>query len=302
MLIFLILFWCSKIVFEPMEEKDNSQDILQLLWEKIPNISSWNNQIETNLSEEDLSISQIIEQTIEEKENCNRVGEWEEKMFVSFAILWTGENDSDNIEYYLLTSWEWMIIDHRWNLNPTCGFSWIPTKIELKQTQTWFDIIDYQIAMGGSLYVSSTKELFSPEAFQKRQDKNYKYNTNLSPLQRAEEYFDMIFFTWWNFECEFCNKNRYEYGYADEKQIKDRILESYTIFKTIPNDNNNLIFYSDWIFENNGGWDQWTGNRIFGQNEKTILVNSDPYHTYDRYIIRYFSEDEMHLIREIIHK
>ncbi len=273
-LLSLALTWCSQINNTTTPKIDNNTD------QKILN---------------------FLEQTIEKQESCNQ---WinNEKMFVSYAILWTGINKIWNIKYYLVVSGEWMYLDKRWNISSSCGFGWIPTKIEVQQTQTGLSLIDYQTALDGSLYVSSTKKLFSSEAFKKRQKKDYNYNTNLSPLQKAEKHFWINFWTGWNFECTFCDQKRYSIGYADEKKIKEWIQENFEIFKTNQTGNNYLVFTTNGEFENHGSQDEWTGTRIFWKNDKTILVDTEPHHTYDRYIIQYQTGGEIHLTREILQK
>lgn len=242
----------------------------------------------------------FLEKTIEENENCSK--ENKEKTFVSYALLWTGINSKWNLEYYLVTSWEWMYIDNRWNISSSCGFGSIPTTVEIVTSETGFSLVNYKIAKDWNLYASSTKEMFSAEAFKKREKEKFIYNTELSPLQRAEEYFWISFFTGWNFACTFCDQKRYNSGYADEERLKEWTQEGYEIFTTIPNNNKYMIFYNNWDFERNKWRDEWTGIRIFGKNDETILIDSHPPHSYDRYIIQYLSEDTMHVTREIMNK
>lgn len=266
---------------------------------------TWCSQINNTTTpqiENNSNILNFIEQTVEEKENCNRWVE-NEKMFVSYAILWTEINETWNIKYYLIVSGKWMYLDKRWNISSSCGFGSIPTKIEIQKNQTGFDLINYETALDWSLYVSSTKKLFSTEAFNKRQKKDYNYNTPLSPLQRAEKYFKKPFWTGWNFECIFCDKKRYYIKDGDEEKIKKWRQEPYSIFTNNKNEENRyLIFNKNGNFENNNSRDEWTGTRIFWKNDTTILVDTDPHHTYDRYIIQYQTEDEIHLTREILQK
>lgn len=257
----------------------------------------------TQIKKTDLSwgVLDFLEKTIEESENCSR--ENKEKMFVSFALLWTDINSNWNIEYYLVTRWEWMYIDKRWNISSSCGFWWIPTNIELTKSQTGFSLVNYQIAKDGNLYLSSTKEMFSSEAFKKRKNNNYTYNTDKSPLQRAEKHFWIKFWTGWDFECKFCDKNRYNLWYSDEEKLKKWLEESYVIYTNNKNNKDRYLnFKKDWTFENHNSRDEWTGIRIFWKDDKTILVDAYPYHTYDRYIIKYLSGDVIHLTREILQK
>lgn len=245
-------------------------------------------------------VSNFLEKTIEEKEKCGR---WEanQQMFISYAILWTGISSEANVEYYVLANWEWMYIDKRWNISTTCGFSWLPVSIEIIKTHTGFSLVNYQVALDGSLHIISTKKMFSPQAFQKWQDHSLKANTNLSPLQRAEKYYWIPFWTGGNFACTFCDQKRYNSGYTLDS--KDNTQEWYEIFTTLPQeDKYYMVFSSNWIFENHGSRDQGTGKRIFGKNDTTILVDAYPPHTYDRYIIQYLSGDTMHLTREILQK
>lgn len=243
----------------------------------------------------------FLEHTIiEEHGTCKR---WEdsEQMFVSFALLWTGKSVSWNVEYYLMTSGEWMYLDKRWNISSSCGFAWMPTRIEVEQTDTWFVVLDYQVALDGSEHYPSTKEMFSPQAFKKREKADYTYNTELSPFQKAQKYFWIDFWTWWNFECSFCDQARYDSWYFLDS--KDWAQEWYSIYSHNKNEKNSyILFTSEGNFENHNSRDEWTGTWIFWKDKTTILVDAYPYHTYDRYIVQYHSWDELHITREILHK
>ena len=84
------------------------------------------------------------------------------------------------------------------------------------------------------------------------------------------------------------------------------IIEWYQIFTTdnrkIDKKNKTLMFYSDWRFEIKNSRDEGAGVWIFGKDEKTILVDTYPDHTYDRYILQFLSDNEIWLTREILHK
>lgn len=265
---------------------------------------TWCSQIKNNITkpniENNTNINKFIEQSIENQTACDR-GYQREKTFISYAILDTGINNNGNTEYYLMVSGEWMYIDKRWNISSACGFGWIPTTIEIQQTQTGFIIINYQEALDGNKHLPSVKDMFSPIAFKKRQKNDFVYNTQLSPLQKAEKYFWITFWTWENFECTFCDQNRYESGYTLDS--KDWTQEWYQIFGTQTNlEDRYIIFRNDGSFQNHNSRDAGTGTWIFWQNNTTILVDAEPHHTYDRYIIQHQTGDEIHLTREIIQK
>lgn len=269
----IFIAWCS-----PKGEENTQKQVTEVSW----------------------YILDFLEKTIEEKESCSK--EKQTKTFVSYALLWTDINSKWNLEYYLVTSWKWMYIDKRWNIYSSCGFGSIPTTIEIATSETGFSVVNYLRAKDWNLYTSSTKEMFSAQAYKKWLKEDFKYNTDLSPLQRAEKYFWITFFTGWDFACTFCDQKRYNSGYADEERLKEWTQEGYEIFTTIPNNNKYMIFYNNWDFERNKWRDEWTGIRIFGKNDETILIDSHPPHSYDRYIIQYLSEDTMHVTREIMNK
>jgi len=248
----------------------------------------------------DQNILNFLEQTIEEQESCNQKSN-NEKTFVSFAVLWTWKAEFWDLIYYLLINGEWIYIDERWNLSSSCGFSWIPASIELKKTNTGYIMISYSV--NSTKDESTLKRMFSSSAYNKLKQENHIYNTNISPLQRAERYFWITFWTGWNFECTFCDQNRYYAGNGDEEKVKKWIQKSYSIFTNNKNEENRyLTFNSNWNFENHNSRDEGTGIRIFWQDNTTILVDAYPSHTYDRYIIQYQTWDEIHLTREILQK
>lgn len=255
---------------------------------------------------ENSNILEYVEGVLLDKAACNH---WydTEKTFLSFAILDQYIEDQNTV-FNLLVSWEWMYIDKRWNISSTCGFGGIPTKIILWKTLTWYELLHYEEAMDGSLYIPSIEKMFSSKAMQNMNKENYSFNIDKSPLQRAEEYFWLSFWTGWNFDCWFCDKTLYYAWEALESEVKDEIIEWYQIFTTdnrkIDKKNQTLVFYSDWNFETKNSRDEGTGVWIFWKDETTILVDAYPYHTYDRYIIQLqtSSNNEIHLTREILHK
>lgn len=277
----IFLFWCNTTTLDI----ENNQDVA---------ISE---------NKESSNILNFLEDILVEKTSCNH---WynTEKMFLSFAILDQYLED-EKIIYNLLVKWEWMYLDNRWNISSTCGFG-VPIKIVLLESLTWYELLDYEEAMDGNLYTSSIKKMFSSKAIQNMDKSNYSFNTDKSPLQRAEEYFWLDFWTGWNFNCLFCDKIRYYTWEAWESKVKDGIIEWYQIFTTdnrkIDKKNKTLMFYSDWRFEIKNSRDEGAGVWIFGKDEKTILVDTYPDHTYDRYILQFLSDNEIWLTREILHK
>ena len=250
-----------------------------------------------NLSGDD---SKFLEDIIMSNVSCNRWYE-NEKTFISFSVLDKFINEDLNMVYDLMISWEWMYIDKRWNISSSCWFWWIPTEIIIKQTNTWFILISYKEALDWSEYFPSLENMFSSLALEKWKKNDYTYNTQFSPLKRAEKYFWINFWTGGDFVCEFCDRNRYESGYTLDS--KDGKSEWYQIFWNIINSQNRyIIFRSDWSFQNYNSRDEGTGIWIFWKDDKTILVDAYPYHTYDRYIIKYLSGDVIHLTREILQK
>ncbi|HKL43915.1 MAG TPA: hypothetical protein VJ892_01405 [Candidatus Absconditabacterales bacterium] len=248
----------------------------------------------------DQNILNFLEQTIEEQESCNQKSN-NEKTFVSFAVLGTGKAEFGDLIYYLLINGEGIYIDERGNLSSSCGFSGIPASIELKKTNTGYIMISYSV--NSTKDESTLKRMFSSSAYNKLKQENHIYNTNISPLQRAEKYFGITFWTGGNFECTFCDQNRYYAGNGDEEKVKKGIQKSYSIFTNNKNEENRyLTFNSNGNFENHNSRDEGTGIRIFGQDNTTILVDAYPSHTYDRYIIQYQTGDEIHLTREILQK
>jgi len=256
---------------------------------------------ENSSNYDELSYDELnfLEDILDEKLSCNWWYE-KEKTFISYAILDRIIIDEDIIYNLIVSGW-WIYIDKRWNLSSSCGFGWLPIVVKIKQTEFGFSFVSYKEAESWSEHFPSVKKMFSELAFKKWEDESFVYNTQETPLQKAEKYFWIIYWTGGTFDCSFCDKNWYKSWYTLDS--KDGEVEWYEIFWNIKNSQNKyIIFRSDWSFENYNSWDAGTGVWIFWQDENTILVDAYPDHTYDRYIVQYLADNEFHLTREIMHK
>ena len=243
-------------------------------------------------------IHETLKTIVHNHESCNDDGE----MFVDIAILWNSEKDNWNTEYYLITNWECFKIDERWNLSNENGFGGIPTTIELWENKNGYSLIKYETAKDWNEYDSSTKEIFSDEAYKNRKNAKYTFINDKALLQQAEEHFGVTIIpeNRNNFECRFCDKLRY-YEPSENEDWKGNDL----IFNYVSTDNwnNTIYFSSDWSFKAKGSRDEWTWTRTFGQDENTVVaLNNNSDHLYDRYIITNQTENSLNTILEIIQR
>lgn len=250
-------------------------------------------------------INSIIETTLIEHEDCG--DDWWEnnRTFVNFAILWTGVNKTWNLEYYIVSNWEWFYIDERWNLSNSCWFGWIPTTIEFeKNFDGKYEVVRYEVAKDWSDYESSTKEMFSKEAFKKWEKWDFVYNTDVPFLEQAEKYFwiTIIPETENKFECDFCDKIRYESD-ADDDYFKNNNINIWYNLSLQPTENKTFEFKSDWTFETKWSRDEWTWTWVFGKDEDTVVVlMNELQHVYNRYNILQKSETGLLMSLEIIQR
>ena len=282
---FLLLCWCTV-------NNNNTQQI-----ENQEN--EWVITNETNeINNTETTIDDILAAAIHEKEDCD-LGS---KTFIAYAILWTWSNDNWDTEYYLSVNWEWYHIDERWNISDDCWFGWIPTRITVDPE---WKVVDYEVAKDWTEYDSSTKEMFSDQAYKIRKDAKYKYNNTKTFLEQAEEYFNIKIIPEWNndFECKFCDKLRY-YNFtpeADEKLQETNDLH----FDYIAENNwkNTIYFWADWTFEAKWSRDEWKWTWVFWKDANTIIVSYEALpNVYDRYIIINQDENNLNTIIEIIQK
>ena len=244
------------------------------------------------------SIYDILKDIITQNNECRD----NNKLFIDISILWYAVNSNWNTEYYLITNWECFGIDERWNLNNDWGFGNIPTTIEISQDfEQHYNLVRYETAKDWNLYDSSTKEMFSDEAYKIRKDGKYRFINDKSLLEMAEEYFGVTIVpeTENNFECKFCDKLRY-YEPSEDEWKSNEIIYNY-----VSEDNweNTIYFGSDWSFKAEWKWDEWEWTRTFGQDENTVIVlNNNLNHVYHRYIIRNQTENSLNTILEIIQR
>ena len=228
------------------------------------------------------------------------------KLFVDISVLWNAVNSNWNTEHYLVTNWECFGIDERWNLNNAWWFGDIPTTIELSQDfEQHYNLVRYETAKDWDEYDSSTKEMFSDEAYKIRKDGKYKFINDKPLLEMAEEYFGITIIpeTENNFECKFCDKLRYYNRTPDADEKLNQTNELYFDYIAQNNWKNTIYFGSDWTFKSEWGWDAWEWTRTFGQNENTIIVlNNNLDHVYHRYIITNIDENNLNTILEIIQR
>lgn len=225
------------------------------------------------------------------------------KLFVDISVLWNAVNSNWNTEHYLVTNWECFGIDERWNLNNAWWFGDIPTTIELSQDfEQHYNLVRYETAKDWDEYDSSTKEMFSDEAYKIRKDGKYKFINDKPLLEMAEEYFGITIIpeTENNFECKFCDKLRYYEPLENEDWKGNELTFNYI---SEDNWNNTIYFGSDWSFKAEWSRDAWEWTRTFGQNENTVIVlNNNLDHVYHRYIITNIDENNLNTILEIIQR
>lgn len=262
----------------------------------------WNNiQTTQNEAPTNQDISDILTSIVHNYSVCGDDSE----LFVDYALLWSSIKENGNYEYYLVANWQWFYIDERWNLNNSCWFGWIPTTIELSQSENWYNLVNYRTAEDWSRYDSSTKEMFSEEAYKIWEDAKYKFNNKKTFLEQAEKFFNVTIIPEEknNYECSFCDKLWYltwdENNNEEALQTNDLIFN----YTTEDNWNNTIYFGSNWDFEAKWNRDAWKWTRTFGKDENTVIVsNSTIDHVYDRYIITNQTEDFLWTILEIIQK
>lgn len=246
-----------------------------------------------------------IMHAIYEHEDCGKDWSENENTFISYAILWTGINKTWNLEYYVVTNGEWFYIDERWNLSNSCWFGWIPTTIEFEKKSDWnYEVIRYETASDWSDYVSSTEKIFSKEAFKKWEKWDFVYNTDVPFLEQAEKYFRVTVIpeNENHFECDFCDKNRYESD-ADYDYFKNNNINIWYKLSLEPTENKTFKFKSDWTFETKWSRDEWTWTWVFWKDENTVIVlMNEIQHIYDRYNILEKSENEMIMSLDIIQR
>ena len=187
-------------------------------------------------------------------------------------------------------------------MNNAWGFGNIPTTIELSQDfQKHYNLVRYETAKDWDEYDSSTKEMFSDEAYKIRKDGKYEFINDKSLLEMAEEYFGVTIIpeTENNFECKFCDKLWY-YEPTEEDWKSNELVFSYV---SENNWKSTIYFGSDWSFKAEWSWDAWEWTRTFGQNENTVIVlNNNLDHVYDRYIITNQTEISLSMVLEIIQR
>ena len=252
----------------------------------------------------DPEITNILTSIVHNNSECGK-DDSDSELFVDYALLWSSVKDNWNYEYYLVTNWQSFFVDERWNLNNSCWFGGLPTTIELSKDDNWYILVRYEIAEDWSLYDSSTKEMFSEEAYKIWKDWKYVFNNKESFLEQAEKFFNVTVIPEEknNYECSFCDKLWYLTWDEnnDEKALQsNELIFNYT---TEDNWNNTIYFGSNWDFEAKWSWDAWKWTRTFGKDENTVIVtNSAIDHVYDRYIITKQTEDFLWTILEIIQR
>ena len=248
------------------------------------------------------SIYDIFKDIIAQKNDCLD----NSKLFIDISVLWNAVSSNWNTEYYLVTNWECFGIDERWNLNNAWWFGDIPTTIELSQDfEQHYNLVRYETAKDWNEYDSSTKEMFSDEAYKIRKDGKYKFINDKPLLEIAEEYFGITIIpeTENYFECKFCDKLRYYNRTPDADEKLNQTNELYFDYIAQNNWKNTIYFGSDWTFKAEWGWDAWEWTRIFWQDENTVIVlNNNLDHVYDRYIIINQTENSLSTILEIIQR
>ena len=243
-------------------------------------------------------INEILKNIVMENNEC-----WDDsQLFIDIAILWSADPLKPNwtAQYFLVANWECFKIDERWNLNNAWWFGGIPTTIELSQDENGYNLINYEVAKDWNEYDSSTKEMFSDEAYKIRKDGKYEFINDKPLLEMAEEYFGITIIpeTENNYGCKFCDKLWYYEPLENEDWKNNELTFNYV---SENNWNNTIYFGSDWSFKAEWSWDVWEWIRAFGQDENTVIVlNNNLDHVYDRYIITSQTENSLSTILEII--
>lgn len=283
---FLLLCGCTNV-----KDTCTTADCLPDNWEQ-----------ENQRNENQTEINNILKGIVIEKNQC-----WDDsQLFVDIALLWNSTKENWNKEYYIVTNWQWFYVDERWNLNNSCWFGWIPTTIELSLEENWnYHLEHYETAKDWSEYDSSTKEIFSEQAYKIRKNAKYVYINDMTLLEQAEKFFNtkIIPEEKQNFECKFCDKLRF---YEQDPEADEKLQETNELhFDYVAQDNwkNTIYFWSDWTFEAKWSRDAWKWTWVFWKDENTIIVsNENLNHVYDRYIITNVDENNLNTILEIIQK
>ena len=136
--------------------------------------------------------------------------EWQ--TFANFAILWTGINRQWNLMYYGVDEVMWFMPAEDWkSLKNTC-YRIAPVTMEISQSDKWFKLVnvknaemdtdflieDYNPEFDGWKLDEAVEAIFSPEAFEVWQERNYwEYFSDYNDInrktfdERAMEYFDI---------------------------------------------------------------------------------------------------------------
>ena len=282
-----LLAWCGNNTKVVLQENNNQDNI---------NIEQTTNT--------QWDINEILKNIVMENNQC-----WDDsQLFVDIAILWSATPLKPNwtTQYFLVANWECFKIDERWNLSDNSWFGNIPTTIDLSWDENWeYHLEHYETAKDWSEYDSSTKEMFSDEAYKIRKDEEYTFINDKSLLEMAEEYFETTIIpeTENNFECKFCDKLRYYNQTPDADEKLNQTNDLYFDYIAQNNWKNTIYFGSDWTFKAEWSRDAWEWTRTFGQDENTVIVlNNNLDHVYDRYIITNQTEDSLNTILEIIQR
>lgn len=255
------------------------------------------------------NIDDFIESVIQEK-MWKYLESWE-KLFINYALLDSWITDIGNIYFDVVVNWETYYINERWELDDSYGFWTLPIMIEATQNENWYSWINYKEALDGNLFTKSIKDIFSKKAFDLFMDWKYAYNTDYPLYKMAEDHFwiKIIPVEKNNFECNFCDKIRYQLDEYDDEYDEEYAKNNnidwiyYYLLTTKPTNNKTFEFKSDWIFETKWSWDEWFWTWVFGKNDKaTIVIMDDIPHIFDRYTILENSEDKMTLLLDIIQK
>lgn len=162
----------------------------------------------------------------------------------------------------------------------------------------------YQIAKDGSDYLSSTKEMFSPEAYEKWQKRNYTFPTEKERfLQKAEAHFQtsVLPAVPQQFPCSFCEQWRYYAPLPAGEEKSDSKLRFH--YQRQSHGDKKIWFGADGSFEAQGAWDAGTGTRVFGKNAQTLIVQHTKIpHVLRRYVITDQDEEHLHTTLDIIQR
>lgn len=231
----------------------------------------------------------FIENTIHQHEDCN-FSNRPSKTFINYELLWAALNDNGNFEFYISADWQWYYIDQRWNLSSSCSFSRLPIIITLNESRHWYYVSNYYTINSWSARELYVKSMFSDIAYKNWRQREYWWkHDKISFLEDAEQYFGVLLDEQWEFQCKFCDKNRYFY-----EKIQNKAWEYRDLYGSKELWNQSFIFYSDgnleriWI--NGATRYKWH----FGKNDSTILIiNSNTPYIIERFIIDEIKDHEM---------